>query len=140
MELSDSNVFVALAPYCVPLYTLAVLLAYGLVRQYSALLAPPLWVGFGIGLTLTFHGALTVHSLRQDQPDLRYAGTIFSMVAIVLSNGLALVFVLKALYWSHVYLTDYFGHCLVDTRILIERVWEGLGWAWVGAENLWGKR
>ncbi len=140
VELSDSNVFVALAPYCVPLYTLTVLLAYGLVRHYAALSSPPLWVGFGMGLTLTFHGALTIHSLRQDQPDLRHAGTFFSLVMIVFSNGLALVFVLKALFLSNVYLADYFGHALADTRILFERAGEGLGWARNGAEYLWKKR
>ncbi len=140
VELSDSNVFVALAPYCVPLYTLAVVLAYGLVRQYAALSAPPLWVGFGIGLTLTFHGALTIHSLRQDQPDLRHAGTFFSLVMIVFSNGLALLLVLKTLYMANVHLMDFFEHGLADTRILFERAWEGLVWARQGADDLWRKR
>ncbi len=140
VELSDSNVVVALAPYCVPLYTLAVLLAYGLVRHYAALSSPPLWVGFGIGLTLTFHVALTAHSLRQDQPDLRHAGTFFSIVMIVFSNGLALVFVLKALFLSNVHLMDYFGHGVADTRLLFERVWEGLRWAQHGVVSLWAKR
>ena len=137
VELSDSNVFVALAPYCVPLYTLLVLLAYGLVRQYAALPSPPLWVGFGIGLTLTFHGALTIHSLRQGQPDLRHGGTFFSLVMIVFSNGLALALVLKTLFSSHVHLTEFFLHGGADTRILLERVWEGFGWARKEAEHLW---
>lgn len=140
VELSDSNVGVALAPYCVPVYTLAVLLAYGLVRQYAALSAPPLWVGFGVGLTLAFHGTLTVHSLRQDQPDLRHGGTFFSLVMIVFSNGLALAVVLKTLFLSNVHLTEYFGQALADTGFLFERAWEGLDRARTGAEYLWKKR
>lgn len=56
VELSDSNVFVALAPNRVPLYTAMVLLAYGLVRQYAALSHPPLWVGFGSDLRFSFMG------------------------------------------------------------------------------------
>ncbi|MBL0058380.1 MAG: hypothetical protein IPP35_04585 [Elusimicrobia bacterium] len=128
VELSDTNAFVALAPYCVPAYTIAVLLAYGLVRRYAPLAAPPLWVGFGIGLTLAFHLALTVHALRQNQPDLRHAGTFFSLVLIVLSNGLVLAFVLKALFPSIVELSSFFGAWVGDTRLLFERTWEGLSW------------
>ncbi|MBL8023610.1 MAG: M50 family metallopeptidase [Elusimicrobia bacterium] len=122
VELSGSNAFVALAPYCVPLYTLVVLLAYGLVRRYAPLETPPLWVGFGIGLTLTFHLALTVHALRQDQPDLLHAGTFFSLVTILLCNGLALLVVLKALFPSLISFSA-FGHAWrEETQILLDRV------------------
>jgi hypothetical protein len=137
VELSDSNVFVALAPYCVPLYTAMVLLAYGLVRQYAALSHPPLWVGFGVGFTLFFHGALTIHSLRQNQPDLRHAGTFFSMVLIILMNGLALLLVLKALFPLSVNVGNYFGALLMDMRILFERVWEGFHWIRTGTLKVW---
>jgi hypothetical protein len=134
VELSDSNVAVALAPYCVPLYTVAVLLVYALVKRYSALSTPPLWVGFCVGLTLVFHLALTVHSLRQDQPDLRHAGTFFSFVMIVLSNGLILVFVLKALY-SSVALSNFFEAWWADTRGIFEGLWHGFGWVRAGVVN-----
>ena len=140
VELSDSNVFVALAPYCVPLYTGIVLLLYGLVKQYAALSSPPLWVGFFVGLTLSFHVALTVHSLRQNQPDLRHAGTLFSLVMIVLANGGAMAFVMKSLFPSSVNLATFFGEWGGDTRILFWRVWEGVGWVRGGAATLWGQK
>lgn len=139
VELSDSNVLVALAPYCVPLYTAGVLLAYGLVRHYAALAAPPLWVGFGIGLTLAFHVALTSHSLLQDQPDLRHGGTFFSLVMIVLCNGVALVLVFKALFVSNVHLGNFVGACVSDTRILFERLWTGVCWSRHELARAWVK-
>lgn len=137
VELSDSNVFVALAPYCVPLYAVMVLLAYVLVRQYAPLSSPPLWVGFGVGFTLAFHGALTIYSLRQDQPDLRHAGTFFSMVLIVLFNGMALLLVSKALFPSSVNVGNYFGVLGTDTRMLFDRLWEGFRWMRDGTLNVW---
>lgn len=136
VELSDSNVIVALAPYCVPLYTVMVLLAYALVRQYAALSQPPLWVGFGVGFTLVFHGALTFHSLCQNQPDLRHAGTFFSLVLIFLMNGLALLLVLKVLFPSSVNVGHYWGGLRVDVRIIFERVGEGFLWILAGAEKM----
>lgn len=130
VELSDTNAFVALAPYCVPLYTFMVLMAYGLVRQYAPPMTPPPWVGFGIGLTLAFHLALTFHALRQDQPDLRHAGTFFSLVMIVLSNGLALVLVLKTLFPTTVTLAVFCSAWLADTALVLDRVGKGILWLW----------
>ncbi len=105
---SDTNLFVALAPYCVPLYTLFVVLVYAAARGRAAPAAPPLWCAFGVGFTFAFHGSLTVHALRQRQPDLEHGGAFLSLVLILLSNCLALVFLLKLLYPAAVSLV-FFG-------------------------------
>lgn len=104
---SDTNLFVALAPYCVPLYTVMVVALYALVRRSMDPVTPPLWCAFAVGLTFAFHLALTFHALRQRQPDLEHGGVFLSLVVIALSNGVALALLLKFLYPQAVSLADF---------------------------------
>jgi hypothetical protein len=126
---SDTNVFVALAPYCVPLYTVGVVLLYALVRHHSPSLAPPLWCAFGVGVTFAFHVALTVHALRQRQPDLDHAGTFLSLVIIALCNAASLALLLKFLFPGEVSLS-FFGRAWWEAaRDGGRTAWEGLSTA-----------
>ncbi|MBK6881005.1 MAG: hypothetical protein IPN65_03080 [Elusimicrobia bacterium] len=135
VRLSGSNVAVALAPYCVPIYAVGVLGLYALVRRYADLAAPPLWVGAGLGFTLAFHAALTVHALRQDQPDLRQAGRFFSLVLIALANALVLALVAKALFPRAVSLAAFRDAWALNTFLLIDRAGDALSGIgrWVAA-------
>ncbi|MBK8870303.1 MAG: hypothetical protein IPN19_04435 [Elusimicrobia bacterium] len=129
VHLSNSNVAVALAPYCWPLYTSVVLLVNGIVHYYADLPSPPVWAGFGVGLTLAFHAALTVHALNQDQPDLRHGGRIFSLVMIAFCNGLFLVVVMKSLFPNAIPLGSFLTMWMADTRVCLELLWQWLCWA-----------
>jgi len=86
VSLSKTNFFVALAPYCLPIYTIFTLLIYWVFRKFSPF--PYLDTIFlvTIGFTLTFHGSLTFHAIRQRQPDLKKTGNFFSLVFITLTN------------------------------------------------------
>lgn len=116
VELSDSNAFVALAPYCIPLFTVLVLLLNALVRHYTGWMRPPFWVSFAIGVTYAFHVVLTIHALRQGQPDLREAGPFFSVVMIALCNGLVWVWILDTLAPKSMDVTLFFVRWWEETR------------------------
>lgn len=104
VDLSHSNAFIALAPYCVPIYTLAVVAGYRVL----------LWVkpGFGgrelflagMGATAGFHLLKTGEVLwDRRQPDLAAAGgAVFSLSLIALANGLLVLLLLKTLFPSAV--------------------------------------
>lgn len=97
VTLSKSNFLITLAPYFFPLYTLAVVAAYGLISLFKDLRPyAPLWTGF-IGLTWSFHLTFTITTLRRRQPDLEVHGRLFSLALIWLLNvlgvGLGLVVV-----------------------------------------------
>lgn len=94
---SDTNLFVALAPYCIPLYTVLAAAVIVLARPPVPSPAQSMAGAFAVGFTFAFHAALTFHALRQNQPDLRQAGVLLSLVLILLSNGLILVLLLKFL-------------------------------------------
>jgi len=100
VDLSHSNAFVALAPYCVPFYTLAV------VGGYRALLYfKPAVGGRGpflalMGASIAFHLVKTFESLWDvEQPDLPAAGgVVFSLSIILLANAVVVLALVKALF------------------------------------------
>lgn len=100
VDLSHSNAFVALAPYCVPFYALAVTAGYRIL----------LWLRPGaggeslflllLGLALGGHLLFTWDSLTQiRQPDLDAAGgVVFSLSLIACANSLMILLLLKGLF------------------------------------------
>ena len=109
VDLSRSGVFISLAPYCMPIYTLFVVAVYGALRKFS-----PGWANFNvflglIGMTLAGHLLMTAQSLWQrSQPDLQAAGgALFSLSLIALANGLFMILLAKALFPHFVALADH---------------------------------
>jgi hypothetical protein len=93
------NFWIALAPYFYPLYSLVVVLIYGLASvfynvtesQVTFLLMTPLrWFFFLLGVTWAFHLSFTVWMIPKGQSDLTTHGTFFSLVIIYLMNLLLL--------------------------------------------------
>lgn len=87
------NVWIVLAPYCVPLYALVWTGLYGAWCFWQG--PPGEWpvriFNLGLGLAYGFHVVLTVYALRLGQADLRVYGRVFSLALIVFCN-LALLF------------------------------------------------
>lgn len=100
VSLSKTNFFVALAPYCVPIYTIFALLVYWILKKFYP--CPHLEIIFLVlvGMTLAFHASLTLYAVRQDQPDLKKTGTFFSIVFIALLNAWFLAGLSKILFWD----------------------------------------
>src|SRR5262249_27228496 len=97
VKVSKSNVFIALAPYIVPLYALIALITVYSIDHFYPLRAywpTVLWL---LGATLGFHMALTAFALKMDQPDLKASGKFLSAVIIYLGNTLTIVFLLGVL-------------------------------------------
>ena len=93
IEVENPNALIVLAPYFVPVYTLAWVGVYGIVRMWVDPLPEwgmALFCG-GIGATYAFHLTLTVLAVQRGQEDLRLCGPVFSVGVILLGN-LLLVF------------------------------------------------
>lgn len=91
---SKINTWIALAPYFVPIYSVFVIVAYGMVSnlydlQAHADLATGLLYGL-LGMTWGFHATFTVSMIPRGQTDLAYGGTFFSLTVIYLMNLLVL--------------------------------------------------
>ncbi|MBI4054907.1 MAG: hypothetical protein HY402_02100 [Elusimicrobia bacterium] len=137
VSLSKSNAFVALAPYCLPIYTVLLLIVYAVLHFSRGSVPYPELFLFGFGLTLAFHVFLTSEAILQEsQSDLVQAGgVLFSWTVILWTNSLCLVLMLKLLFPAEVSLRRYF----LRTWEMTQEVWAGLdrGAAW-GLEKISG--
>ncbi len=88
VNLTKTNVVIALAPYFFPFYTFVVIVAalvtFAFVRPLPFL---PLWM-FLIGFTWAFHVLFTLETLTQRQPDVTLYGRLFSWTFIFLANAM----------------------------------------------------
>ncbi|MEG1480331.1 MAG: hypothetical protein RSD41_04940 [Kiritimatiellia bacterium] len=87
VELSKSNLFITLAPYCVPLYLLFFVLLRWIVDGFwPEAVAAELW-NFVLGMAFLFHLLYTGDALLTvAQPDVRVYGRLFSYEVIVFAN------------------------------------------------------
>jgi hypothetical protein len=86
VALSKTNIWIALAPYFFPLYTLVVIAARALLGLWLPLAGWELFWLFLVGLTWGFHATFTIQSLLIRQPDLVEHGRLFSLTLIWLLN------------------------------------------------------
>jgi hypothetical protein len=92
VNVTKSNVFITLAPYFFPFYTVLLVAALLIVRIFVAPLPYPLVWLFLVGFTWSFHFTFTIQSLWTHQPDIQEYGRLFSYTLIYLLNvaGIAL--------------------------------------------------
>lgn len=128
VDLSHSNAFVALAPYCVPFYALAVAVGYRILLWARPEAGGEALFLFLLGGALGAHLLFTWDSLTQTrQPDLDAAGgVLFSVALIAIANSLMIMLLLKGLFPDAVPLLAN----LREAGGLVKRFWS---FAWLGA-------
>ncbi len=86
VQVSDTNWLVTLAPYFFPLYTVLVILIYGLIQLFTDISTyESFWMGL-MGLSWSFHLCFTLSMLSTHQPDIAQEGKLFSYSVIYLFN------------------------------------------------------
>ena len=127
VDLSHSSVFVALAPYCVPFYALAVALGYRALLWARPDAGGEALFLFLLGAALGAHLLFTWDSLTQTrQPDLDAAGgVLFSVALIAIANSLMLMLLLKGLFPESVPLLER----LREAGAHVKRFWS-MAWLW----------
>ena len=100
------NFWIALAPYFYPLYSLVIIVGYGIASLFynvaevpdTFLFMTPLqWLFLLLGASWAFHLSFTMWMIPKGQTDLSYHGNFFSLVIIYLMNVLILaVFLIVA--------------------------------------------
>lgn len=92
VKVTKSNVWITLAPYFFPFYTMILIVIFLLVKLFMGAVPYPLVWLFFLGLTWAFHFTFTLQSLLTSQPDIQEYGRLFSYSLIYLLNvaGIAL--------------------------------------------------
>ncbi|HXB96704.1 MAG TPA: M50 family metallopeptidase [bacterium] len=104
VKVNRSNFIVNLAPYFFPLYTAAACAIWAVAADRFK----PALAGL-VGLTLAFHFALTLYSLRQHQSDITEVGWLFAIPLIVSLNVVISALVLRLLAGQAVSLHVFFA-------------------------------
>ena len=127
VQLTKTNFFVALAPYCIPLYALFVVLAYALGRKFYPGRVLEIVFPIVLGVSLAFHVSLTLYALRQRQPDIHKTGTFFSLVFILLANAWVLIALSKLVFWRSFAVRGLVWG-VINTQASL--------WRWIGGKGL----
>ncbi len=118
---NKSNIVIALAPYCVPLWAALAVLIYAVAGHFMML--PPVAMKSllgALGFFWAFHLLWTLWMIPRDQPDLRENGTFLSLTIIYLTNLLILV-ALMCVASPQMGFSDY----VVEWRTNAVAVWDG---------------
>ncbi len=135
VTVTKPNLFVALAPYIVPFYSLILLGVYVAVNFFYPLEAYRNYLLGLLGVTLAFHAALTAYALKQDQPDLKSGGKFLSGILIFLGNSLVLVFLLGVLFPHTVSWALFLRGTKTHTVLLCRRIGSGGSYLWTFGQN-----
>lgn len=121
VKLSESNIFIALAPYFFPLYSILVICAYFLLsvffdlqKYHSVFLA-------AVGFTLGFHLFFTVSALAIKQSDIENYGKVFSYALIYFMNALIIGLLIVAV--SPVSLVQFAARLAADMVFVWAYLW-----------------
>lgn len=125
--MTKTNLWIALSPYFVPMYTVIALCLYGIASRFWPVAPYYDWFLFAVGFTLSFHFALTHYALLQGQKDLESFGVFFSTVFILLVNGVVVAAILKLLFPQDVALGEWFMDVFHRTALLyqwtVQKTW-----------------
>ncbi len=80
------NFWISLAPYFYPIYSVAVIILYGLASLFWDVAPHTRWLFLALGVTWAFHISFTLWMIPKGQTDLTSHGTFFSLVIIYLMN------------------------------------------------------
>ena len=128
--LTKTNVWITLAPYFIPLYTMLLIGVYWPCSRFWHLEAYYPYFLFAAGFSLSFHFSLTHYALAQGQSDLKQFGKFFSMVFIILVSVLVLTVLLKLLFPQEIQLLAFFKQSGLTTVA----IWRAL---FVEVKKLW---
>ncbi len=96
--LTKTSIWIALAPYFVPLYPGLVIAAYWIASLFWQVHFFYPYFLFLVGFSLAFHLGLTFYALSQEQSDIRQFGTLLSAEVILIINCLALSLIFRILF------------------------------------------
>ncbi|MFA5160880.1 MAG: hypothetical protein WC421_01425 [Elusimicrobiales bacterium] len=139
VKVEGSSGFVALAPYCVPVYAVVCALAYGAASLKWDMSPYRGWFCGALGFFLSFHLVNTMEIIwKTKQSDLRQAGgAFFSLAVIIAANSLVLLLSFKLLYPRLISLRAAGRGVAGGTAVFWDRAGDlaarGAVWAWTAA-------
>lgn len=98
VKTTKANIFVSLAPYFFPTYTILLSMAWVIARKFWQVDDFLYGFLFAVGFTLVFHFIMTVEFLKTKQPDLIKSGYLFSLALVYLMNISVAAFIMSLVF------------------------------------------
>lgn len=98
VKTTKTNIFINLAPYFFPTYTIILSLVWVIARKFWQIDDLIYGFLFLIGFSLVFHFIMTVEFLKTKQPDLIKSGYLFSLALIYLVNITVAAFIMSLIF------------------------------------------
>jgi len=133
--LSKTNLWITLAPYCIPLYSVLLVAGWWIAGRFYPLDRYFAWLLFGVGFSLGFHVSLTVYAISQGQSDLKVFGRFFSLIVIMLANCAVMALVFKLLFPADVHLWHYVSLSAREAWGIWQRIYNEAYHLWEGSRT-----
>lgn len=133
VETDTDNVFIALAPYFVPLWMLCWMFLFWFTNLIYPFASYVPWFCAGLGFWWAFHLYWTVWVIPREQPDMLENGMVFSLLVVLMMNILILLIILCCF---GVISPIGYVHDFFDCAARIYECW--CAWFRLGAEGVTG--
>jgi len=120
---TKKNIFIDLAPYLVPIYTVALSLAYLIASSFWQLGSYLPHFIFFAGLTFSFHLIMTIEKVKIEQPDFLDFGYLNSLILIYLVNVIVMAFFFKFLFPDFIF-GNFMDSFFMETKELYITIYE----------------
>jgi hypothetical protein len=106
--LTKNNMWIALAPYFLPIYTLVIMTVYILLGWFVNIKQFYSFYLFLMGFSITFHVALNIYILSTEQSDLKVYGRFFSHAMVLAANIVVFDLVASLIFFDCINVRDIF--------------------------------
>ncbi|MDR0956777.1 MAG: hypothetical protein LBL77_02825 [Endomicrobium sp.] len=134
--LTKNNIWITLAPYFFPVYTLLILLIYICLGWFINIKQFYKYFLFFIGFSIAFHIMLTVYILSVRQPDLKVYGIFFSHIIILAINIVVFDLILSLIFTEVVNLKDIFLQSCKNIINIYKFIYIGVLGIWLAFQEM----
>ncbi len=111
------NTFIALSPYFVPVYSIFLVILWGIIKYVlSVNLKIEIFI-FLLGITVMFHIVLTAYTISVGQSDFNISGLMFSLVVIFIINLVMLICIILFLLPVNITFAEVMSKIYFETKI-----------------------
>ena len=122
---TKKNIFIDLAPYLVPVYTVLVSLGYLIASSFWQLDSYLPHFIFIAGFAFSFHLIMTIEKVKIEQPDFLDFGYLNSLILIYLVNVIVMAFFFKFLFSDFIF-GNFMDSFFTSTKELYIAIYEQL--------------
>jgi hypothetical protein len=133
--LTEDNIWITLAPYFFPIYTIAIIGIYVLLGWFTDIEQFYSYYLFLIGFSISFHIALTMYILSIEQPDLKVYGTFFSYIAILTVNIIAFALIASSAFVDDIDIKDVWLHAYDNILKIYKFLYIGVLEIWLAFQK-----